>query len=251
MASKKEHLLACQERTWAAIENSITIFHLLFFNTSPILKAQFPKVTGDESGRSPMSSSDMTLVFRVVQRLARPLNNLYITSPHIGMSPSNPLLATPILYFYPPQVSMAIEPPTKVSPYGTPATAFPQRRICICWPILYKEIHTTTQGKPLRNVANTATKALQAAFKFQWPRSPGKTDTLLVRKIIGNNMKKNSSWLISSPIEGWDELQQADMEECRKQDPSAVLHSYEGLHCSRFYKIVTRLLISQAVRKKT
>lgn len=33
---------------------------------SPTLKVRFPKVTGDESGRSPMSSSDMTLVIRVV-----------------------------------------------------------------------------------------------------------------------------------------------------------------------------------------
>lgn len=43
MARKKEHLLAYQERNWAAIENSITIFHLPPLNIRLYSKLNFQK----------------------------------------------------------------------------------------------------------------------------------------------------------------------------------------------------------------
>ncbi len=88
---------------------------------------------------------------------------------------------------------MTNEPPTKVSPDGPPTTGLPQEKMH-----MFKKIHTATK-ESLNNVANSAPKALQAAFKLQWPRSADITDTLLVRNIIGNSTKKNSR-LINSPI---------------------------------------------------
>lgn len=73
-----------------------------------------------------MFSPDMTLVIRVVQKIGEAIGQpVSVHRSHDWMSPTDPLLATPILYAYSPQVSMTNEPPTKVSP-DPPPQGFPR-----------------------------------------------------------------------------------------------------------------------------
>lgn len=65
------------------------------------------------------------------------------------------------------------EPPTNISPDGSPTRALP-RRSNACVNPYRKEIHTTIKEN-LNNATSSATKILQAALILPWPRSPYRT----------------------------------------------------------------------------
>lgn len=243
MARKKEHLLACQERTWAAIENSITIFHLLPLNIRLYSKLNF------ESNRRRIKTLTHVLIRYDTSYLGDAKDwwghwtscTLHRTT---RMSPSKALLATPILHVYSPHVWMATEPPIKVSPYGTPTTAFPQRRRHILTHIIRRLIRQPKES--LRNVANSATNALQVSMaSVTWQNRY----TPWYQKLWATTSKKKTvvDWSAHQLKEGM-KLLQADMEKCRNQDHRSCVSRASQLwrlRCSKFYKTVTRLLISQ------
>lgn len=142
-----------------------------------------------------MFSSDMTLVIRVVQKIGeaigQPVSVHRSTWPDVSYRPiagnANPLRLFTAGFN---DQRTSYKSIARRTPHHR---ASPEEKMHI-----FKEIQSATK-ESLNNVANSAPKALQAAFKLQWPRSADITDTLLVRNIIGNSTKENS-WLINSPI---------------------------------------------------
>lgn len=129
---------------------------------------------------------------------------------------------------------MTNESPTKVSPDGPYHSASLEEKMHILTHIIRRFIRQPRKALTMFNVANSATKALQAAFKWQWLRSPDTTDTLLVSATTRRKIVDGSAHQFKDGMNYCRQIWRSVITKTIGL-ASVVLLQLRGLRCSRLY----------------